>query len=72
MKDAAPNRSTGYPERLPANVVDLILDLDRAVPRVTVTSPVTAGDIQPLNYAAGARSVVESLLLLARKDGLIQ
>ena len=68
---AAPNRSIGYPERLPATVAELIADLDRAVPRVVVTGPITAGDIQPLNFASGQRSVVDSLLVLARKEGLI-
>jgi hypothetical protein len=68
---AAPNRSGGYPERLPATVSQLIEDLDRAVPRVVVSGPITAGDVQPLNFAAGQRSVVDSLMLLARKEGLI-
>lgn len=67
MKDAAPNRQHGYPERLPATVEQLIEDLDRAIPRVIVTGPVTAGDVQAMNYAAGQRSVVDSLILLAAK-----
>lgn len=70
MKDASPNRSGGYPETLPATVLDLIDDLDRAIPRVIVNGPITAGDVQALNYAAGQRSVVESLVMLARKEGL--
>jgi len=68
MKDASPNRSVGYPEKLPATVADLLDELDRAIPRVIVNGPLTAGDIQALNYAAGQRSVVDSLLMLKRKE----
>lgn len=67
MKDAASNRQVGYPERLPATVEQLIEELDRAIPRVIVSGPVTAGDVQAMNYAAGQRSVVDSLILLANK-----
>ena len=68
---AAPNRSGGYPERLPATVVQLIEELDRAIPKVVVSGPITAGDVQPLNFAAGQRSVVDNLINLARREGMI-
>ena len=71
MKDAASNRQHGYPEKLPATVAQLIEDLDRAIPPVLVKGAVTAGDIQALNFASGQRSVVDSLIMLAKKEGLI-
>lgn len=69
--NASPNRSNGYPERLPGTVLQLIEDLDRAIPSVVVSGPISAGDVQPLNFAAGQRNVVESLIALARKEGIV-
>jgi len=67
---AAPIREQGYPERLPATVAQLIADLDRAVPKVVISSPITQGDVQAINFTAGQRSVVDQLVLMARKEGL--
>jgi hypothetical protein len=68
---AAPLREQGYPERLPATVAQLIADLDRAVPRVVINQPITAGDVQAINFTAGQRSVVDQLVLMARKEGML-
>lgn len=68
---AAPIREQGYPERLPASVAQLIADLDRAVPRVVINQPITAGDVQAINFTAGQRSVVDQLVLMARKEGML-
>jgi hypothetical protein len=68
---AAPIREQGYPERLPATVAQLIADLDRAVPKVVISSPITQGDVQAINFTAGQRSVVDQLVLMARKEGLL-
>jgi hypothetical protein len=68
---AAPIREQGYPERLPATVGQLIADLDRAVPKVEISSPITHGDVQAINFTAGQRSIVDQLVLMARKEGVI-
>jgi hypothetical protein len=68
---AAPIREQGYPERLPATVAQLIADLDRSVPKVVISSPITQGDVQAINWTAGQRSVVDQLVLMARKEGLL-
>jgi hypothetical protein len=68
---AAPLREQGYPERLPATVAQLIADLDRAVPKVVINQPITAGDVQAINFTAGQRSVVDQLVLMARKEGML-
>ena len=68
---AAPLREKGYPERLPATVAQLVEDLDRAVPRVTISAPITTGDVQAINFTAGQRSIVDQLVLLARKEGML-
>lgn len=68
---AGPIREQGYPERLPATVAQLIADLDRSVPKVIIASPITSGDVQAINFTAGQRSIVDQLVLLARKEGLL-
>jgi len=68
---AGPIREQGYPERLPATVAQLIADLDRSVPKVIINSPITSGDVQAINFTAGQRSIVDQLVLLARKEGLL-
>lgn len=68
---AAPIREQGYPEKLPATVAQLIADLDRAVPKVVIGHPITAGDVQAINFTAGQRSIVDQLLALAHKDGVV-
>lgn len=68
---AAPIREQGYPERLPATVGQLIADLDRSVSRVVISTPVTAGDVQAINFQAGQRSIVDQLVLMAKKEGLL-
>jgi hypothetical protein len=68
---AAPLREQGYPERLPATVAQLIADLDRAMPKVVINQPITAGDVQAINFTAGQRSVVDQLVLMARKEGML-
>ena len=69
MNTAGVIRQHGYPERLPATVLDLINDLDRAVPQFTITTPITTGDVQAINYSAGQRSIVDALIKLAKKEG---
>jgi hypothetical protein len=68
---AATPRQQGYPERLPATVAQLIEDLDRAVPKVTIAAPITTGDVQAINFTAGQRSIVDQLVLMARKEGIV-
>lgn len=65
---AAPIREQGYPERLPATVQQLIADLDRAIPRVVINGPITSGDVQSINFSAGQRSIVDQLLIMAKKE----
>lgn len=68
---AAPIREQGYPERLPATVAQLVADLDRSVPKVIINAPITSGDVQAINFTAGQRSIVDQLVLLARKEGIL-
>lgn len=58
------SRSSTYPEVMPHTSAELIRELDRAIPKITLDHAITADGRDDFNWALARRSVVSDLLKL--------
>lgn len=60
-------RSTSYPEVMPHTSAELIRELDRTIPKITLDHAITAEGRDDFNWALARRSVVCDLLRLLER-----
>lgn len=71
MSEFQPNRETRYPELIPGTVGEFIRQLDKAVPEISISEPITELNRDSLNWQLARRSIVDEIVFLAKKQGLL-